>query len=100
MAVASILRHQKGTPSMEFIATPDAPQAIGPYSQAVVHHGMLYSSGQIALDPRTGALVTGDFAAQVTRVFDNLEAVLRARASDFSRVLKGTVDVTEVKNFN
>jgi len=85
---------------MEFIATPDAPQAIGPYSQAVVHHGMLYSSGQIALDPRTGALVTGDFAAQVTRVFDNLEAVLRAAGSDFTRVLKATVYVTDLKNFD
>ena len=84
---------------IEFVATPDAPQAIGPYSQAVKAHGFLYTSGQIALDPATGALVEGSFEEQVHRVFKNLEAILRAGGSDFSRVLKATVYVTDLQNF-
>lgn len=84
---------------MEIIATPDAPQAIGPYSQAVKHHGILYTSGQIALDPATGSLVEGDFAAQAERVFRNLRAVLHAAGSDFNRVLKATVYLTDLANF-
>lgn len=84
---------------MEIIATPDAPKAIGPYSQAVVHHGLLYTSGQISLDPATGNLVEGDFESQVHRVFQNLAAVLRAAGSDFNRVLKATVYLTDLANF-
>ena len=84
---------------MEIIATPDAPQAIGPYSQGVKHHGILYTSGQIALDPATGKLVEGDFAAQVHRVFRNLAAILQAAGSDFSRVLKANVYLTDLENF-
>jgi len=84
---------------MKYIATDDAPKAIGPYSQAVVHHGILYTSGQIALDPATGNLVEGDFAAQAERVFRNLEAVLAAAGSDFSRVLKATVYLSDLANF-
>jgi len=84
---------------MEIIATPEAPAAIGPYSQAVVHHGTIYASGQIALDPATGTLIEGDFEAQVHRVFQNLGAVLRAAGSDFSRVLKATVYLTDLANF-
>jgi 2-iminobutanoate/2-iminopropanoate deaminase len=84
---------------MKYVATEDAPKAIGPYSQAVKHHGILYTSGQIALDPKTGELVPGDFAAQANRVFDNLAAVLHAGGSDFDRVLKATVYVTDLANF-
>lgn len=84
---------------MEIIATPDAPQAIGPYSQAIKERGYVYTSGQIALDPATGTLVEGDFDAQVHRVFKNLEAVLRAGGSDFSRVIKATVYLTDLANF-
>jgi 2-iminobutanoate/2-iminopropanoate deaminase len=84
---------------MEYVATDDAPKAIGPYSQAVKHHGILYTSGQIALDPATGEIVPGDFAAQANRVFDNLAAVLRAAGTDFGRVLKATVYVTDLANF-
>jgi len=84
---------------MDFVATNDAPKAIGPYSQAVVHGGILYASGQIPLDPATGELVTGDFATQARRVFDNLAAVLRAGRSSFGNVLKATVYVTDLANF-
>ena len=84
---------------VEYVATADAPQAIGPYSQAVKAHGFVYTSGQIALDPATGNLVEGSFEDQVHRVFKNLEAILRAAGTDFSRVLKATVYVTDLKNF-
>ncbi|HYH07442.1 MAG TPA: RidA family protein [Thermoanaerobaculia bacterium] len=84
---------------MDFIATTDAPQAIGPYSQAVKANGIVYTSGQIALDPATGNLVEGSFEDQVRRVFRNLEAVLAASGSSFDRVLKATVYVTDLANF-
>ena len=84
---------------MEIISTPDAPAAIGPYSQAIKERGYLYTSGQISLDPATGNLVEGDFDAQVHRVFKNLEAVLRAGGSDFNRVIKATVYLTDLANF-
>jgi len=63
---------------MDIIATSAAPKAIGPYSQAIKAGNVLYTSGQIALDPATGTLVEGDFAAQAGRVFENLMAVLAA----------------------
>jgi 2-iminobutanoate/2-iminopropanoate deaminase len=84
---------------MEIIATPDAPQAIGPYSQAIKERGFVYTSGQTALDPATGTLVDGGFEAQVHRVFQNLDAVLRAAGSDFSRVIKANVYLTDLANF-
>jgi 2-iminobutanoate/2-iminopropanoate deaminase len=84
---------------MHFVATSDAPKAIGPYSQAVIHHGILYASGQIPLDPATGELVTGDFATQARRVLDNIGAVLQAGGSSFDRVLKATVYVADLANF-
>lgn len=84
---------------MERIATDDAPKAIGPYSQAVIANGLLYTSGQIALDPATGNLESGGFEAQARRVFRNLQAVLRAAGSDFSRVTKATVYLTDLGNF-
>ncbi|HEX9501813.1 MAG TPA: Rid family detoxifying hydrolase, partial [Thermoanaerobaculia bacterium] len=84
---------------MDFIATKDAPHAIGPYSQAVRSGNTLYLSGQIALDPVTGNLIEGDFAAQARRVFDNLRAVLRASGADFRNVVRATVFVTDLGNF-
>jgi 2-iminobutanoate/2-iminopropanoate deaminase len=84
---------------MDYVATSDAPKAIGPYSQAVKANGVVYTSGQIALDPATGELVPGDFEQQARRVFANLAAVLREAGTDFSRVLKATVYVTDLQNF-
>ena len=84
---------------MNFVATSGAPKAIGPYSQAVVHQGILYASGQIALDPASGELVTGKFEAQARRVFENLKAVLAEGHSGFNRVLKATVYLTDLGNF-
>ncbi len=84
---------------IEPVSTPDAPAAIGPYSQGVKAHGFIYTSGQIALDPATGNLVEGSFEEQVHRVFKNLQAILRAAGSDFDRVVKATVYVTSLGNF-
>jgi 2-iminobutanoate/2-iminopropanoate deaminase len=84
---------------MEIIATNEAPKAIGPYSQAIRSGNTLYTSGQIALDPATGNLVDGDFAAQVHRVFENLKAVLAAGGTGFKSVVKATVYLTDLANF-
>ena len=73
---------------MNSIYTPDAPEAVGPYSQAMVSGGMLYTSGQIPLDPATGAMVEGGIEQQATRVMENLGAVLRAGGSDFRHAVK------------
>jgi reactive intermediate/imine deaminase len=84
---------------MDFIATKEAPHAIGPYSQAVRSGNTIYLSGQIPLDPVSGNLVEGDFAAQARRVFDNLRAVLRAAGADFRNVTRATVYLTDLGNF-
>ena len=84
---------------MEIIASDKAPKAIGPYSQAIRSGKIIYTSGQIALDPATGNLVDGDFAAQVRRVFENLKAVLAAGGTNFSSVVKTTVYLTDLANF-
>jgi 2-iminobutanoate/2-iminopropanoate deaminase len=84
---------------MDYVATPDAPKAIGPYSQAVKANGLVFTSGQIALDPATGNLVDGSFEEQVHRVFRNLGAVLKEAGSSFDRVLKATVYLTDMGNF-
>lgn len=85
------------------IATPSAPRAIGPYSQAVlVERGgarTLYCSGQIPLDPATGELVQGDIAVQTERVLANVEAVLTAARMSFSDVVKTTVFLADLADF-
>jgi 2-iminobutanoate/2-iminopropanoate deaminase len=84
---------------MKIVATEKAPKAIGPYSQAVVHNGMAYLSGQIPLDPATGQLVEGDIAAQTTRVLENLKAVLEACGSGLDQVVKTTVYIQDMREF-
>ena len=84
---------------MDFVASKQAPKAIGPYSQAVKSNGFVFTSGQIALDPASGNMVDGDFNAQARRVFENLQAVLTEAHTDFSRVLKATVYLTDLGNF-
>jgi 2-iminobutanoate/2-iminopropanoate deaminase len=81
------------------IATPEAPQAIGPYSQAVQAGDYLFLSGQIALDPETGELVTESFEAQVRQVFQNIQAVLKAAGADFAHVVKATVFLKDIGKF-
>ena len=81
------------------IATEKAPKAIGPYSQAIAHNGVVYVSGQIPLDPATGKVVDGDIAAQTERVLENLKAVLEASGSSLSQVLKTTVFLKNMADF-
>lgn len=85
--------------AMKLIATEDAPKAVGPYSQAVVEGGFLFAAGQIPLDPKTGELVGGGIEPAAERVFDNLEAVLKAAGLTFADVVKTTVYLTKVEDF-
>jgi 2-iminobutanoate/2-iminopropanoate deaminase len=84
---------------MNFVATERAPKAIGPYSQATVANGLLYSAGQIALDPATTELVVGGVAEQTARVFENLRGVLEAGGSSFAQVVKTTVFLVDMADF-
>ena len=81
------------------IATDHAPAAIGPYSQAVSHAGILYTSGQVAIDPATGELVPGGFEAQAEQVFRNLRQVLASAGAGFPDVLKATVYLASMADF-
>lgn len=85
--------------SHQVINTADAPAAIGPYSQAVKANGFVYISGQIPLDPATGELVEGDFAAQVSRVFDNLAAVADAAGASLAHAVRLTIYLTDMDDF-
>ncbi|TVQ66038.1 MAG: RidA family protein [Balneolaceae bacterium] len=82
------------------VKTPDAPAAIGPYSQAVLFDGILYCSGQIPLNPGTMEIVTGGVKDQTQQVMDNLEQVLLAAGSDFSKVLKTTIYLADMNDFS
>jgi 2-iminobutanoate/2-iminopropanoate deaminase len=82
------------------VATPDAPEAIGPYSQAIASHDLLFVSGQIPLDPTTGMLVDGDVAAQTGQVMRNLAAVLHAAGLSFDHVVKTTVYLQDLGDFD
>jgi 2-iminobutanoate/2-iminopropanoate deaminase len=84
---------------MKYYASKDAPNAIGPYSQAVSKGNTVYASGQTPIDPATGKLVEGGFGAMVRRVFDNLEAVLASAGLTFSDVVKVNVFLTDLSNF-
>ncbi|MGD0618235.1 MAG: RidA family protein [Bryobacteraceae bacterium] len=83
----------------KIVSTPQAPKAIGPYSQAVIHNGIVYLSGQIAIDPATNQLIEGDVVAQTHRVLTNLKAVLEAAGSSLESVLKTTVFLKEMADF-
>ena len=84
---------------METVHTEKAPSAIGPYSQAVKTNGLVFTSGQIALDPQTGALVAGGIDAQTKRVCENLKAVLEAAGSSLEKVVKTTCFLAEMGDF-
>lgn len=85
--------------AIQTVATEKAPAAIGPYSQAVVYGGVLYTAGQIPLDPATGELVAGDVRAQAERVLQNLDAVLAAAGATRASVLKTTVFLRDLNDF-
>ncbi|MCA9600494.1 MAG: RidA family protein [Polyangiales bacterium] len=81
------------------VSTTRAPAAIGPYSQAIQHGDWLFCSGQIALDPATGALVEGDVTAQTERVLENVAAVLEAAGVGFEAVVKTTIYLVDMNDF-
>jgi 2-iminobutanoate/2-iminopropanoate deaminase len=81
------------------VATPSAPAAIGPYSQAVRVGDFLYTSGQVGIDPATGQIVPGGIAEQTTRVLENLKAVLTAGGSSLENVVKTVVYLKDMNDF-
>jgi len=81
------------------IETADAPKAIGPYSQGVVSAGLLFTAGQIALDPVNGTIVEGDITVQTRRVLSNLEAILTAAGARWTDVVKTTVFLQDMGDF-
>lgn len=83
----------------EVISTKDAPQAIGPYSQAIKANGFVFVSGQIPTDPATQQLIQGDAAAQTERVLKNLAAILKAAGSGLEKVVRSTVYLKNMGDF-
>ena len=83
----------------QVVTTPDAPKAIGPYSQAIKAGGLVFTAGQIPLDPSTGQIVGVDAAAQADRVLKNLQAVLQAAGTDLEHVVKTTVFPKNISDF-
>ncbi|MFC3867015.1 RidA family protein [Helicobacter equorum] len=83
---------------MQTIFTPNAPEAIGPYSQAIVHNGLVYTSGQIALNSQ-GIMNEGDIQAQTTQVFENLRAILEQAGSSLQKVIKTSVFLSDMESF-
>ena len=81
------------------VSSESAPRAIGPYSQAIRAGSLLFVSGQIPLDPATGAMVDGDIAAQTHRVFANLKAILEAAGGSFDHVVRTTVYLADMNDF-
>ena len=85
--------------SLQIIQTSDAPAAIGPYSQAVIAGGFLFTAGQIALDPQSGQVVEGGIVEQTERVMTNLAAVLKEAGTDWGSVVKTTVYLNDMADF-
>lgn len=83
----------------DVVATRDAPQAIGPYSQAIKANGFVFTSGQIAFDPATNQIIQGDVAAQTERVLKNLEAILKAAGTGLDKVVRTTVFLKNMGDF-
>ena len=83
----------------KIISTSEAPAAIGPYSQAIRSGNFLFCSGQIPLDPKSGQIVSGDIAAQTRRVLDNIGAVLKAEGLTFESIVKTTIFLTDLADF-
>lgn len=84
---------------MKIISTEKAPKAVGPYSQAVLKNGVLYASGQIAINPENQTLVNGDIEAQTEQIIKNISEVLKAANMDFENVVKTTCFLAEIADF-
>ena len=83
----------------EVVSTKDAPQAIGPYSQAIKANGLVFTSGQIAIDPATQQVVAGDVGAQTDRVLRNISEILEAADSGLGKVVRSTVFLKDMNDF-
>ena len=83
----------------EVISTPLAPKAIGPYSQAIRANGFIFVSGQVAIDPATQQVITGDVAAQTARVIQNLSEILESAGSGLGKVVRTTVFLKNMNDF-
>jgi len=83
----------------KIIKTENAPLPIGPYNQAVLKNDTLYASGQIAIDPKTNTLISGDIKAETKQVMENLAAVLKAANMDFSQVVKCSIFISDMNDF-
>lgn len=84
---------------METVVAPKAPEAVGPYCHGIKHGDLLFTSGQIALDPNTGALIEGDVQDETRQVLDNLEAILNAAGTTKDKVIKVTVFISDMDDF-
>jgi 2-iminobutanoate/2-iminopropanoate deaminase len=93
------MEHPKGTSVKKVIATKSAPKAIGPYSQGILVENMLFCSGQIPINPKTGELVRGTIEEQTRQVLDNLDAVLKGAGMDYHDVVSVTVFMDDIDNF-
>ena len=97
--LSSLHIHQGSRENEKTVRTDKAPQAIGPYSQGIVANGFLFTAGQIAIDPATGQVITGDIKAQTERVLANLSEVLKAGGASWGQVVKTTVFLREMNDF-
>jgi 2-iminobutanoate/2-iminopropanoate deaminase len=84
---------------LQHVTTDDAPAAIGPYSQAVIANGFLYTAGQIALDPASGQMVKADIIAQTERIMENLQKILESAGATWNDVVKTTVYLQDLAHF-
>jgi 2-iminobutanoate/2-iminopropanoate deaminase len=100
LVAAGCARIGRSVKMKKIIQTPRAPKAIGPYSQAVAANGFVFCSGQIAIDPETGELVSGSIEDQTRQVMKNLGAVLEAAGSSYDDIVKATVFLQDMNDFN
>ncbi|MGK5091821.1 RidA family protein [Deltaproteobacteria bacterium TL4] len=94
------LNHKKYKMQKTIITSTDAPAPVGPYSQAIQYRDLLFISGQIAINPKTGDLVTEPFSSQCRLVLDNLSAILKAGGSSLDAVLKVSIFLTDMSRFS
>jgi|Deesub1362A_J573_1020465.scaffolds.fasta_scaffold00213_3 2-iminobutanoate/2-iminopropanoate deaminase len=97
--VFGLNKKKEWTKMKKEVKTKNAPEAIGPYSQAIVTNGFVFASGQIAIDPHTGRLIDGDIEQQTRQVLTNLKAVLEAAGSSLDKVVKCTVFLQDMNDF-
>jgi len=99
IAPGYVIQSERKSPMKKEIKTKNAPEAIGPYSQAILANGFVFASGQIAIDPASGDLLQGDIKEQTRQVLNNLKAVLEASGSSLEKVVKCTVFLDDLNDY-